>query len=117
MSHDQLRSSRAWDLLLWLLRRRQRFRITGMSMFPLLKPGDEVLLDPQAYRKQPPTINDLVVAQHPQQPQLRLIKRVVAVLEDGCYLKGDNSLESTDSRSFGAVSCKQVLGRVTCRFP
>ena len=103
------------ELLLWLLRRRQRFRVTGTSMVPLLKPGDEVLIDLNAYAQHPPYVNDVVVAQHPYR-DIKLIKRVIA-LEDGrCFLKGDNALESTDSRTFGAVKPEQILGRVTSRF-
>ena len=85
-------------------------------MFPLLKPGEEILVDPKAYLKIPPRVNDIVVAKHPT-ANLRLVKRVVAVLEDGsCFLKGDNFLESTDSRSFGLVKPEQIIGRVTSRF-
>ena len=85
-------------------------------MVPLLKPGDEVLIDLSAYVQHPPCINDIVVAQHPYR-DIRLIKRVIAVSENGCcFLKGDNALESTDSRTFGAVKPKQILGRVTSRF-
>ena len=112
---SELPDSSLKELLLWLLRRRQRFRVTGESMVPLLKPGDEVLIDAKAYAQHPPCINDIVVAQHPYQ-DIKLIKRVIA-LEDGrCFLKGDNALESTDSRAFGAVQPEQILGRVTSRF-
>lgn len=84
---------------------------------PLLKPGDEVLIDPLAYRRQPPQPGDIVVAQHPFQSDLRMVKRVKSTLEDGrCYLAGDNPLESSDSRSFGPVTPRHILGRVTSRF-
>lgn len=85
-------------------------------MLPLLKPGEEILIDPRAYKRLFPRVNDIVVAKHPY-ADFRLVKRVVAVLEDGsCFLRGDNLLESTDSRSFGAVKLEQILGRVTSRF-
>ena len=105
------------EFLLWLFRFRKRFRVTGPSMRPLLKPGDEVLVNPRAYRWAQPALGDIVVAQHPTQANLQLIKRVVLVLEDGrCILKGDNLAFSTDSRSFGAVPSRLILGRVICRF-
>lgn len=112
-----LRASRLRDVGLWLLRRRQRFRVTGDSMRPLLSPGEEVLIDPTAYRHAPPQPGDLVVAHHPQQPRLRLIKWVVAVDDQGCFLQGLNLTASTDSRSFGQVPLTDILGRVVCRFP
>lgn len=105
------------DLLLWLLGRRKRFRVTGLSMTPLLQPGEEVLVDLYAYQTSFPQIDDLVIAIHPQNCDLQIIKRVVAVAEDGsCFLQGDNLAQSNDSRSFGAIALQQILGRVTSRF-
>lgn len=114
----ELKSSHPGDLLLWLLRLRRRFRITGHSMSPRLKPGDEVLVNPRAYRRTPPTPGDIVIARHPYRRNVRLVKRVIAVLDDGrCLIEGDNPAESTDSRSFGSVALEQILGRVTSQFP
>lgn len=105
------------EFMRWVMRKRRRFRISGPSMMPLLQPGEEVLIDPLAYTEQTPEPGDIVVAEHPTLPGFRLVKRVVAVLDTGdCILIGDNSSESTDSRSFGAVPCKKIVGRVTSRF-
>ncbi len=112
-----LRSSRLGDVGLWLLRRRQRFRVTGDSMRPLLIPGEEVLINPTAYRQMVPQPGDLVVARHPHQPGLRLVKWVAAVKPQGCFLQGVNLGASTDSRSFGWVPVDCILGQVICRFP
>ncbi len=106
------------ELLLWLLRLRQRFCVTGNSMFPLLKEGEDVLVDTKAYHRCLPEIGDLVIAWHPRQDGLRIIKRVVSVDEIGnCFLMGENSLESSDSRSFGWVGLQQIIGKVTSKFP
>lgn len=112
-----LRSSRLRDLGLWILRRRQRFRVAGDSMQPLFCPGDEVLINPHAYRQGPPQPGDLVVAYHPSQPALRLIKQVIYVDPGGCFLKGLNAAASTDSRHFGLVPLASIVGQVICRFP
>lgn len=105
------------EFLLWLLRRRKRFRINGLSMIPLLQPGEEVLVNLYAYQASFPQVDDLVLALHPHHPDLHIIKRVVAVAEDGsCFLQGDNLAQSDDSRSFGAISVERILGRVTSRF-
>jgi nickel-type superoxide dismutase maturation protease len=115
---ELLRGSNWRDLLGWVLRARSRFRITGNSMLPLLQPGEEVLINPQAYRQQPTQAGDLVVAQHPLKPNVRIIKRVIEVREDGsCFIVGDNGRESTDSRHFGYVDPQLILGQVVCRFP
>jgi len=114
---EELKDSNLLELLLWLLRLRRRFRVTGASMSPLLQPGDEVLADPRAYRRRPPRPGDIVVARHPFRTDLRLVKRVTAVLENGhCLLEGDNPQESTDSRAFGSLPPERLLGRVTSRF-
>ena len=112
-----LRPSHWMDVGLWLWRRRRRFRVTGDSMRPLLVPGEEVLIDPTAYRRRAPQPGDLVVAEHPQRPGFRLIKWVVAVEPQGCFLQGIDRAASTDSRTFGWVSLHRILGQVVCRIP
>lgn len=114
---SQLKSADVKEFLLWLLRRRRRFRVTGNSMLPLLKSGDEVLIDPHAYRHRLPQPDDIVIARHPFRSQVRLIKRVITNTDAGTYiLQGDNPQESTDSRAFGPVAIDHILGRVTSRF-
>jgi len=104
------------DLWLWLVGRRRRFRVVGASMEPVLKPGDVVFVDTGAYRREGPRAGELVVARHPYRTDAYLIKRVASVADPGqCLLAGDNPAESTDSRSFGAVSADGILGRVTSR--
>ncbi|NEP11912.1 MAG: nickel-type superoxide dismutase maturation protease [Symploca sp. SIO2C1] len=117
LTTSQIRNSNFWDILLWLLRQRQRFRVVGISMLPLLLPGDEVLVDRWAYRRSLPASNDVVVITPPDRSDIRLIKRVVAVHQNGaCFVQGDNPSQSTDSRVFGWVEPHFILGRVTSRF-
>jgi nickel-type superoxide dismutase maturation protease len=105
------------SLLLWMLRLRKRLRVTGASMFPLLKSGDEILINPRAYKKELPQPGQLVVARHPYRSDLKIVKRVTSVSDDGvCYLQGDNPAESTNSDSFGRVPLKHIVGQVTGRF-
>ncbi len=112
-----LRDASLRDVVLWLVRRRHRFQVTGISMLPGLSPGDEVLIDRRAYRLTSPQVGDVVVSQSPRELQRRLIKRVIAVQADGsCFLRGDNPEQSTDSRVFGWVPANLILGRVMCRF-
>lgn len=104
------------EWLLWLLRRRLRLQISGVSMQPTLCPGDLVLVDPNAYRRDPPQAGEIVVAWHPYQSDLQIIKRVETLTSSGqVILLSDNPLAGTDSRQFGAVLPEHVIGRVTCR--
>lgn len=103
------------EIILWMLRLRRRYRVTGASMFPLLAPGDEVLVNPHAYRQQPPQMGDIVIAQHPAQADLQIIKRVAEVMGDGRFhLKGDNPDPTQSSDSL--VPPTLILGRVTSKF-
>lgn len=105
------------ELLLLLLRRRKRFKVSGESMLPLLQPGEEVMLDPFAYRQSPPKLNDIVVAVHPERTERIVIKRITAISCSGEYfLTGDNLAASTDSRHWGSVEAKSILGKAIGRF-
>jgi nickel-type superoxide dismutase maturation protease len=106
-----------WELVLWLLRQRRRVRVSGSSMLPLLQDGAEVLVDPSAYRDRSPAEGDVVIAYHPDRPDLLIVKRIVAVLPNNTsILIGDNATASTDSRQFGAIGIDRIVGKVTSRF-
>ena len=103
------------EIFLWLIRLRHRYRVTGVSMRPLISPEDEIFVDPQAYRCQTPRIGDVVIARHPVQPDLQIVKRITKVRTDGRYhLQGDNPDLSLNSQSW--VSAHMIIGRVTSRF-
>lgn len=105
------------ELLLLLLRRRKRLKVLGESMLPLLQPGTEILFDPHAYYKSSPIINDVVVAIHPYDSKLTIVKRVTAIdRERKCFLTGDNLVASTDSRHWGTVDFQAIIGKVTSYF-
>ena len=104
------------ELVSWAVGRRARFRVAGASMAPTLAAGDHILVDLGAYRSAAPRPGEVVLARHPYRTDVRMVKRVAAVAEDGrCALAGDNPDESADSRSFGWVPRGLVLGRVVLR--
>ena len=61
----------------------RRVIIRGRSMSPTLVHGERVLFDRLAYRIQRPRRGDIVLARHPSQRRLRIIKRIVGVPEEG----------------------------------
>ncbi|MFW2380754.1 MAG: nickel-type superoxide dismutase maturation protease [Acidimicrobiales bacterium] len=81
----------------------------GASMVPTLEPGDFVLMQPSS---QPVPSGEIVVAQHPRDPSLLIVKRSRPDGE-GYWLTSDNESEGSDSRDFGPVEASAVLGRVT----
>ncbi len=81
-------------------------------MLPTLKNGDVVLINPKAKVEQ----GDIALASHPYKKSVKILKRVKEFTENGdLFLIGDNADESTDSRTFGAVPLKYVIGKVSCR--
>ncbi len=86
-------------------------------MLPMLRPGDEILVDRQWYRRSTITTGDVVVVKSPRQPNQYLVKRVISIHPDGSYfIQGDNHRQSTDSWDFGWVDQSLIVGRVTSRF-
>ncbi len=86
-------------------------------MLPTLPAGETVLVNLRAYRQHPPEPDDIVMALHPEQPDLKIFKRVQFVNEYGrIYLIGDNKADSNDSRHFGPLPLENILGQVTSRF-
>lgn len=104
-----------WELLLWATGRRRRYRATGRSMLPAVRPGDHLLVDPSAYAVADPVPGDIVVAAHPWVRDKTVIKRVGSIHSGRIFLTSDNPDEGADSRSFGTVAVDRVLGRVTSR--
>lgn len=105
------------ELILWFLKKRVRLRVTGDSMLPILESGEEILINPHAYKKSLPKINDIIVIHHPLHPELILVKRIIGIDQEGNYfLMGDNLKSSTDSRHWGTVNHSQIAGMVTNRF-
>ena len=86
------------ELILRLCNLRRKIRVRGPSMLPEFAPGDELFLDPRAYRRRVPRVGDVVMAHHPLVPQEIILTRVVFVSPDGrVFLRGDNPQASTDS--------------------
>ncbi|MEM8828472.1 MAG: nickel-type superoxide dismutase maturation protease [Cyanobacteria bacterium P01_G01_bin.19] len=104
-------------LLLLLWGKRKRFKVVGKSMLPFLQPGEEILIDPQAYRRAKPQLDDVVLIKHPHNLQLNIVKRVVRIEEnDNYFVVGDNLPMSTDSRHWGSIHLTKIIGKATNRF-
>lgn len=102
------RLARGWGL---------RGAIEGDSMAPLLRDGDWILVDPDAYRVRSPRPGELVIVADPRDPRRVLVKRVAGVDPGGLLgLAGDNPGASTDSRVFGPVDPGSVRGRPWARY-
>ena len=104
----------------------RRVAVRGSSMIPTLLPGERLLFDRLAYVRDRPEVGDVVLVAHPLRRNLRLVKRLASlpgdvidelVLARGEYwVLGDKPDESTDSREFGPVRRRDLLGRAWIRY-
>src|SRR5690349_3155031 len=100
------------EKVLFYFGKRRAIRVEGDSMLPNLKNGDGILIDADAFI----SAGDIVLAKHPFKKSVIILKRLAEIDANGNYfLVGDNPAESTDSRTFGAISAKHILGKAVSR--
>lgn len=91
----------------------QRFTVYGNSMFPTLKPGQDVLvlcwprLNRGWFFKL--KVGDIVVIKRAGKD---IIKRIHLYHGRSISVLGDNPKESTDSRHFGWIDRGDILGKI-----
>lgn len=86
-----------------------RFKISGHSMTPTYKEGDNVLVSsvPLIFAK--PKKGDVVVF---EKFNRFYIKRIDKMEKGKYFLVGDNKKDSFDSRRFGSVNGNQIKAKV-----
>ena len=90
-----------------------RAKVTERSMEPALRPGDCLLIR-RTRRIRP---GQVVVARHPDRPEMLLVKRAARRAGGGWWLESDNpGAGAVDSRRFGAVPRSLIEGRVLVRY-
>ncbi len=84
------------------------FRVKDRSMLPKIKENDFLLVSSihSALKE-----GDVVVLQHPMK-DIRIVKRIEKLVGDAYFVRGDNVQESEDSRAFGTVSKRDIVGKV-----
>ena len=89
-----------------------RARVSGASMSPTLRHGDQLLVRGIGRRTRV-RAGDVVLARFPTRPELLVVKRVRRAVPGGHWVEGDNPFGTDDSRSFGpAVVVGRVVGRL-----
>ena len=103
------------DIILWILGFRRRVLVDGESMSPTLLPGESLLVQDDFYKYHPPQVGDVILLQHPTQPDLVMVKRIHKIKDTEILVLGDNQSKSTDSRDFGFIKNSNILGKVTSK--
>ncbi len=85
-----------------------KFKIQGNSMYPAFNSGDVVLVNRLAFFFKNPKIGDIIVLKKERD----IIKRIIKVKDNRFFVVGDNKKESTDSRQFGWIGRKEIVGKV-----
>ena len=107
---ERRRPSVVRETLAWVLGRRRRVRVVGDSMVPTLEPGQFVLVNVG----RTPVPGDLVLARHPDQDEILVVKRLGAVTDSGRFvLASDNPAAGTDSRTWCPLDADLIEGTVT----
>ena len=86
-----------------------RVAVRGPSMLPTLAPGEWLLVR----RRAPAEPGRVIVVRRPDR---LVVKRAVRRTPEGWWVEGDNAAASDDSRTFGPVPDRDVLGEVRWRY-
>jgi phage repressor protein C with HTH and peptisase S24 domain len=79
-------------------------------MEPTLKAGESVLVSSIPYLFASPYVGDIVACKiHDKKI---LIKRIIKIKNKEYLVAGDNQHDSFDSRSFGKIDRKSIIGKV-----
>lgn len=87
----------------------KRFKIKNQSMEPYLEERSEVLTFPYFIFK--PKVGDVIVFKSIVPPFV-FCKRIKKIIGDELWVVGDNKNKSIDSRKFGFVDRKNIIGKV-----
>lgn len=86
-----------------------RYSIRERSMDPSICEGEKVLV----FKTRNVKKGDIIVF---EKNGIEMIKRITKNLGDTLFVEGDNRKESTDSRHYGPISRKDIVGKVVLKY-
>ena len=92
--------------------------VKGHSMQPFLNEGDRVVVFRWAYVFSQPKKGDVVVFKH--NDGKKYVKRIAAMANNNngkkFFVAGDNEKDSKDSRNFGHINRKLIIGKIVASY-
>ena len=85
-----------------------KIKVVGYSMEPALSHSQIVIASSIPFIFQKPRVEDIIILQREQ----CIIKRIAGIKKNKIFVIGDNEKESTDSKNFGWIPKKEILGKV-----
>lgn len=84
-------------------------------MYPVIHHGDKILVK----KVFTPKKNDIIVCINPEENKREkyLIKRITMIKNARYFVLGDNTKESIDSRKFGWIDKKLLIGKMIFKLP
>ena len=89
--------------------------VSGASMAPTLNDGDLVVVKWKPRRKKL-EVGNIVVIERDDQPGIQYIKRITKIEKKRFWVEGDNTEPSIDSRSWGFLTRKEIIGKYLFRY-
>lgn len=77
-------------------------------MSPAFDAGDMILVNRFSYLLSEPKMGDIIILRR----ERFILKRIIKIKKGKFFVTGDNKGKSTDSRHFGWVSKKEIVGKV-----
>ena len=84
-------------------------------MAPTLNQGDWVVVRWRPRRKKL-EVGNIVVIEREDQPGIQYIKRITKIEKKRFWVEGYNSEPSIDSRSWGFLNRKEIIGKLLFRY-
>lgn len=84
-------------------------------MYPTLINGEKILVK----RFGTPKKNDIIICMNPvsNKKECYLVKRIVEIKNNTYFVMGDNTKDSVDSRTFGWIDKKLLIGKMIMKLP
>lgn len=80
-------------------------------MSPTFSSGDVIFINRLIYLFSKPKKGDIIAVYDPRDGKV-LIKRIIKIEDTKYFIQGDNANASTDSRVFGMIERRAIVGKV-----